>query len=84
MRKEILDLMTNEEREMYIKALSCSVILYKSVSEYDTELSYNILNGGNLDPDEEDSAELEEKMVVEFLNGIEPLMNEFKMMIKNQ
>ena len=49
MRKEILDLMTTEEREVLLEAINASVILYHCLRNYDTELAYNILEDGNLE-----------------------------------
>ena len=73
MRKEILDLMTTEEREVVLEAINSSITLYSCLREYDTELAYNILEGGNLENVEE-----EEKVVLQKLDKLEKVVNTFR------
>ena len=77
MRKEIFDLMTTEEKEVLFEAMGSSITLYSCLREYDIEVAYNMIEGGNLEDEDE-----EEKVVLEKLDRLEKVFETYRT-IKN-
>jgi hypothetical protein len=72
MRKEIIDLMTTEEREVLLESIRSSVTLYHCLRNYEIDMAYNILEDGNLEDEDE-----EEKVVLAKIDRLEKVVKTF-------
>lgn len=79
MRNEIIQMMTEEEKTMLFQSMSAAVTLQGVLCEYDVDLAYNILQGGNLESYDEELKVVETK-----IKELEPIVKAFTKLILNK